>query len=402
MKKILFLCGNYALPTDSNSVCVKNLAEEFSNYGNEIWIMTCSEGRYNNTIHIVSREKNLFTKVLTFFENKRGVLWKLLFKIIQGIRYFYTLPFYPNVAPLVSFRLYKQARKIIELNKIDIVVATYRPYETIYASIKLKKKYGEKLRVVTYHLDLLTSPRNTSNLILKTKTSRHRHVIDNEIKVVDKLLLPTSAPMLDKSNVSYVDFPLFVSFKKDSRVAYNFDKKKINITYVGTIDKYNRNPHYIINLLSNLPIIFEKQILLHIWGKISDISMVNLINNSKVVKYHGTAQPEDVPGILRHSDFLLNIGNAITFQMIPSKIFQYFASSKPIISIVRNRHDVTIPYFQKYGYTYFVKEYDEISLKEKEKSFVRFVENNIGIEIPSVYDKFESSTPQYICSQILL
>ena len=45
------------------------------------------------------------------------------------------------------------------------------------------------------------------------------------------------------------------------------------------------------------------------------------------------------------------------FHLVPSKIFQLFASGKPILNYVFDRNDVSLPYFERYENTYWV--YDD-------------------------------------------
>ncbi len=94
----------------------------------------------------------------------------------------------------------------------------------------------------------------------------------------------------------------------------------------------------------------KKRIVLHIWGKITDEKTMTQINVSQFIQYHGLIENVYTAYLLKTADFCLNLSNAITYNMVPSKIFQLFALSKPIINIVANDNDVSLEYFIKNEY----------------------------------------------------
>ena len=52
--------------------------------------------------------------------------------------------------------------------------------------------------------------------------------------------------------------------------------------------------------------------------------------------------------IYKKSNFLLNIGNSTTYQL-PSKIFEYMITQKPILNLIYDSNDLTIPILEKYN-----------------------------------------------------
>ena len=405
-ENILLLCSDYASPSHANSICVQNLAEEFVREGHKVWVMSWAESMEereftHNGVNIVERKRNLFSRVICFFGDKEGPIWSFLFKMIQLFRFAYTFLFYPNVAPMDSWRLGRSAARLITEKGITTVVATYRPYETIKAAIELKKRFGEKIWVSTYHLDLLTSPDNTSVFILKAKNKQHDKALHKELKMVDRILLPNSAPICDNCKVRYVDFPVFVCNKIEFLPAISFDNTKINISYVGSLDIVNRNPEKFFSILSDIPLVEGREVILHIWGKLSDNEVKKMVDSSPKVIYHGMARSEEVPGLLSASDFLLNVGNGITYKMIPSKVFQYFASAKPIINLVRHKDDASLPYFKKYGYSLPLYLIDDVNEADLVAAIIAFINRYYRIKLSISPSLFEESSPSFICKQIV-
>lgn len=114
-----------------------------------------------------------------------------------------------------------------------------------------------------------------------------------------------------------------------------------------------------------MPKIHDKTVKLHVWGKLSGVDFSGLNN----VEHHGMANVNEVPSILRNADFLLNVGNGITYKMIPSKIFQMFAAKKNILFCVRSDKDTSLPYFEKYGHVVIIKEYENKIEEDRKKNY---------------------------------
>lgn len=401
---MLFLCGHYAFPSAANSICVQNIAEHMVSCSHEVFVLAKGfeyhgEEETINGVKVLKYQGDSFGAVLEYFENKKGFFNLFLFYLFQFIRYLIIMWFYPQTSPQDTPKLLQRSKKLIEEENIDVVIATYKPYETIKVAIDLKREYREKIKVITYHLDLLTNPNNKLSLIVNYKRYKTHKAIFNEIEFVDKIFIPSTAPQINSKKVDYVDFPLYIPEilnKADTSTNNWFKSDTINISIVGTLSKSNRDPTYFFSLIEKLPLINEKKVILHVWGKLSDIT----IEGFPSIIYHGIASINEVPGILSGSDFLLNIGNSVTYRMIPSKIFQFFATKKPIIFCISSSEDRSKPYFEKYGYTCFV-EVNKNDIDNDICSLITFIKDNYKRTI-EVDDKlFEKSTPAYICDRIL-
>ena len=399
---ILFLCGHYAFPTAANSVCVQNLAEEFQRKGHRVFVLAkgCEyrgEREVINGVTVWKHYGDAFGRVVNFYNKHRNWFWKVLFATIQLFRYLYIVWSYPVTSPKDTPRLCKRAQEIIDKEGIDIVVATFMPYDAIKAAMQLKERYGGRLIVETYHLDLLTNPNNESPLVAGVKKRQAEKAIEKELSIIDRILLPYTAPKIDNAKVRYVDFPLYIPDAVDSSTnTYRFDPNDINIAIAGSLDNTNRNPLYFCKLVGMLTKIQGKKVKLHVWGRLSGVNLQNL----KHVEYHGMAEVADVPSILRGADFLLNVGNAITYKMIPSKIFQMFAAKKNILFCVRSDKDKSRPYFEKYGHVSFIEEYKS-DLEVDLKKITAFIDSNYQNAIEVDDSLFISSTPAHICQRII-
>ena len=88
--------------------------------------------------------------------------------------------------------------------------------------------------------------------------------------------------------------------------------------------------------------------------------MLDIERNSDIVEHHGLIDNLEVHSLLMKSDYLLNISNAILYRLLPSKMFAMFATGKPIINIVFNPNDSSIPFFKRYGNCLFVEMWKDV------------------------------------------
>ena len=203
--------------------------------------------------------------------------------------------------------------------------------------------------------------------------------------------------ILDKNKIKYVGFPVFIEEKTSEKCDLPFEKDVINISYIGSLSSDNRNPAYVLSLLEQAEKLLIRKVMVHFWGDMG--GMKQMIENSPVATYHGKIENRFVRYIMDNSDFLLNVDNAISYSMLPSKVFGMFATGKPIISVVAHSQDATLPYFEKYNHSVDVKEYekspdDALHLAE---GIAAMLENHIS-ESKGLFDDFR---PETICDMIL-
>ena len=139
--------------------------------------------------------------------------------------------------------------------------------------------------------------------------------------------------------------------------------------------------------------------MLHIWGFVREsVTLEKLKAYSIFVTYHGMIDPSEVMDILQKSDILLNISNKVSYNAVPSKIFQLFSTKKPIINIIRHREDYAKRYFEKYPSVFFIEEYlnDADSMK-----MAKYIDNSYGKAVEISDSLYESSTPRYISDLII-
>lgn len=403
-KNILFLISRFSKNTDANGICIKNISDELIKMGHSVWVIEASECNYDNIIYdgikFYGIKETAFTKLSRFFSKKTSWYSKIVFEFISFVRHLIVIFLYPNVSPCRAVKVRNKALAIINQCKIDIIVGVLYPYESVYSIMSIKKMMKDDIYAISYHLDLLSSPNDSNKYVKKYKQWKSKSWLNKEYSIVDRMILPESVSQhLYDNKIRYVDFPLYVN-KQLVEYDYQFPDNVINITYIGSLDKNNRNPEMIIRMINDYNKLNKKAIVLHIWGILADATVTNLIKDSDCVQYHSYLENKYIDYLLKYSDFLLNISNMITYNMIPSKIFQLFKSKKPIINYVQHQDDCTLSYFQKYDNVLNINSFDDDYIIQLEK-LNGFILNNINVVSLTTEETFIRSTPSYICKQLL-
>lgn len=378
MRNILIICNNYSTGKDANGVCAKNVVEQLRREGHNVYIIT----EYDKSI-----ERDEFVNFIKEEKQRNGFIEK----IIKAYNY-------PNTMKERAKKYIIMARKIIQIKNIDIVISFYKPFDTIFAAYTLKKEFSNVF-FVNYHMDILTDPDEPNCFLKLYKCIKAKMFFKREYRLIDLVLLPMSLSGVYKEiNIEYVDFPLYIKYYSDEK--YNtdfFNHNVINIVYIGTLDYFNRNPHFFFELLKEYNNYNRKKIELHIWGNI-DQKVSQMIDGINVI-YHGYIQNKFVRSIQLQADFILNVSNKITYNWIPSKIFDLFSIGKPIINILFNEKDVSIEYFKKYKFYFDITPKYCISCDEM-KNFKEFILQNLGRKSEINDLLFEKAMPEYLTAII--
>ena len=364
---ILFIGGDGINP-NANTVCVNNMAREMVSQGHHVWILAKGDEYVKDAGNIDGAElwqmpENYYGKLVERVTNNPSFLMRLWFDIFALLRHFVIFFTYPNAAPGRAKNVSKKAKQIVRDNNIQLVVAIFNRFENIYSGLQIKKEYGDKVKVVSYHLDLRTASINPSRLVRNFIYKKGLASIVDENRIVDKMLIPYSGQKdieslqgLDLSKIVFVGFPVYIKEKVHDVCDVPFENDTINVTYIGSLSRDNRNPQYILSILERASKQLKRNIMVHFWGDAG--GMEDMLEKSPVAVYHGMIDNRYVKHVMLMSDFLLNIGNAVAYTMLPSKVFGMFATGKPIINIIAHPLDATLPFFARYNYSLDIKEFE--------------------------------------------
>lgn len=233
----------------------------------------------------------------------------------------------------------------------------------------------------------------------------------------EHIMLPVSArkkadlELNDFKNVIYYEFPTFITEdqpQSDSKAeTERDDPQTLKLVFAGTMDSAYRNPKPMLQVIDRVAqMLPDRKICLDVFGggDCSELFRNFAANENLSVTYHGRVPKEKVVEYETRADFLVNIMNAYE-AIVPSKIFELFATCKPIINFITLSDDGSLEYFEKYPFCHTV---DWLHAPEENRAQV--VRNLSEFMIGNQYYRadrrkietlFNECTPQYVADQII-
>jgi glycosyltransferase involved in cell wall biosynthesis len=191
---------------------------------------------------------------------------------------------------------------------------------------------------------------------------------------------------IDPEKISYVNNGInlkeYDKFKKELiYIEFEISNDSFNVFYTGTISHYNGVEY----LIKAAKIIDEKNLKIKFYvvgdglllEKIKNITQEYNLNN---IEFTGHIDKRYIPSILEKSDLNLLLGIKIDlnkYGLSPNKLFDYFASGKPVISNRMTKYDIVSD--ENAGITVL----DE-SAEELAKGIIHFYDMKINN-----YDKYQ-------------
>ncbi len=397
-KRILLITQEYPARTSPTALAVAAVIERLKqNY--EVYCLSFRRNQItnntqnNNIFYLYEQEKN----------NKNKILSRMFFRLQQ----LFMIPFYPIFHPIRQLKLNKRAVEICKQYCIDIVICVSFPFESVVAG-RYIKKIMPQVKIVSYLIDAYacgTLPKYLPRGYALTKKQNYEK---KNIQNSDLIIAMESSKFYYNKqkesfykNIQYLN-PAFMSHPPANCVINNsiIKKGKINIVYTGYLYLPDRNPTYIIHLLSSLN---NKDVRLIFIGK-SDIGQI--IEDEKksfpgeLIQLDFLPHNELAP-ILKGADVLLHLGVS-NDNAISGKIFEYMSYGKPIISIYFKEKEATLPYFKKYPLSCCINS-NTVLFEDAKKQLNDFLQKSIEKEISydDVYRLFYTSTPEAFCEIII-
>lgn len=412
--KILFVIKNYYPYDDGSSNCVKCIAEELSNLGEDVHILSMKydfnvldeENCLNIKIHrILDKYEVPMSDLINNIKNSNKAIrfikkiQVILLKSLRRIEYKF------NKDTILHYERKITTNKIKELNKkyeYDTIISVSQPFFTSVSTYKAIK--NKKTKFVIYQLDPFSN-----NLELDKKYKNKRLKIEKKIfnranKIIATDLIYNEnlqGELRSYSNkMSVLKFPLIKEKIKD--VATDdiiLSKDYINCVFVGHLYKNIREPKYLLELFKNMN---SKNIKIIIIGSGMRDMLKEYKNflGEKLEVYEKISQKAAFNAMI-NSDILINLGNSIANQM-PSKILDYISTGKPIINLYKIDNCPTLEYTKDYELALNIKEGQEIN-KELISKIEKFCDINKGkyIDFNEIKNKYLECNPRYVSEKFI-
>lgn len=227
-------------------------------------------------------------------------------------------------------------------------------------------------------------------------------------KRLDKMVIPTllEQDYTDPEFAPYrhklcaAEFPGIVQYETCPS-AVEFPGEKTNLLFAGNFYDKIRRPEYLLSLMDSMP----ENVCLHILGELycsvgpELAAHMEQLTACGRLKLHGSVSAEQARAAMHKADVLINLGNAIDNQL-PSKIFEYFSTGKPVIHIQKIPECPCLPYMERYGNALVLSEAEPISANA-EKAAAFCMEGTHCLEFDTVSARFRDCTIPYVADLFL-
>ncbi len=300
---------------------------------------------------------------------------------------------------------FPKINQYIKDQEYDAIISMSYPFECHHLGYKLKKENPE-IKWYAYYLDPYFSNHGMADI-----KDECLALEDEVLSLCDGMFLtPILYREFEESILKkyiercYVcEFPNLVDFReKTGNGVVNFDDAYINCVFTGHMYNKIRNPKFLFDLLLKA----DKKIRFYIVGGFygeleSGMKAHYVAALGDRLQITGSVDLQEALAVMNDADILVNIGNLIPNQL-PSKIFDYMSTGKPIVNICKLRECPSLAYMEKYPLCLNVFEPEGLS-DAVVQEFEKFCTEAKGKQIPfaQIREQFITSSPEYVAKQMV-
>lgn len=325
--------------------------------------------RFNSMTFLTTKNilMHVSTNPLSSFYAIAERIWHRLFTLLKCNRSF--------LRRSLVYETQKALEKL-KYEQYDIIIPVSGYYEATCASLKYAKK--NKIPMILYQVD----PCST-NCVYSPESYRNRFDFEQRVYqycsyvITTPIIAKEMAGLLKKPDVAKMVPMMFPNVEpihsKGQDIALS--KKQILCVFTGRIYRGARDPQFTLRLFSAL---HTDAIKLKLIG-VDQADLARYVDTTSLpssIECCGSLPFKEAQAAIEDADFLVNIGNVVINQL-PSKLFEYISSGKPIINICTSRECPSIPYMKRYQLAINLFANDEDVAKQVQ-ALKRFVLENTG------------------------
>lgn len=359
-KKILFTADSYINMATANGVCVKEVIGALGKKEYEIHVLCFNHGdelddEIVDGIYIHRIQPDAVNLLRYAYEKrKKGLLqtiYKTAMKFLNRLETAIFLSVFPMRSPVFAMRCYCKVKALHKKYRFNAIVASYCPFETVYAGYRLKKAEGKKLKLITYYLDSISNQTvkiqlpydlldkigwnwekrffNISDLVINMKCHEKRYNQGRYHSYRKKMCIADVPQMVDHQ---------LESIDTDSRSI-------IRVVYAGLLRENLVEDMF--ELISGF--LSAKKMELYVYGRSTISSVQKYLSKEALsgVHFEGFLPHEMILEIENKADVLISMGNT-GIDFVPSKIFEYMSFGGKIIHFYNYDEDAALPYYNLY------------------------------------------------------
>lgn len=397
-KTVIFLTSKYMPRPGGTGICVHFVAQELVKRDYVVNVICFDDGNGREEteidgVHIVRVKTPIYMDNEPNYSRSHTVLlrvYSILSKLLNINKY-------PLRSRFLVKRYQKELGILLRSYPSSIVIPTFTPLEAVVAVLNTIKKYS--LKSVYYSTDTLSNESGTSGIIPDRYRKKMGVAWEKKIfEAFDKLIIMEChkdhysslvfKPFFQKMVIA--NFPLLNSPTIQSTQSNKSDSNEKLIVYAGTLYRSLRNPIYCCSLLMKLIDITPMKAVFMGGGDCNDIMEKYEEESKGAIQYLGMQDHATVINYLQSADMLLSIGNKES-PMMPSKVFEYISTGKPIIHVYTWEKDPCIEPLVKYGNALLIDENQGIELEK----VVEFMNTCKIMSFDKVSKIFDNARPEY-------
>ena len=275
-----------------------------------------------------------------------------------------------------DIKIYLKTLNELDLS-IDMIIPTCLPFDTVRAALLYKQTHECRVIPVLYDMFAESQRLQRFKWNKKLKMRANLKLEEEMLKQSDRVLhMPSWTEHFElhwpelKEKRREIEHPLIVRPERTKLEGY--DQDKIHIAYTGVVDSVVRNPQFVLNFISGE--IFT-DIVFHFYSLGSAQSLVEKAAQSRKNLFsHGQVSGSIAHQVMNTADLLLSIGNNDNTQM-PSKIFEYMSTGKPILHFAQVPDDRTVRILKRYPMAHIVFR-DSGNTEYQRREAYRFISDN--------------------------
>lgn len=339
VRKLLILAYEYLPVENANTKIVRNLcgilAESCS-----VDVVTAKKPEVpvpenDGRVHVIRLPEYSFHREKCTGRLTPGILARMISAKVRGKLT------HDETVPMLS-ELYEYGiRTTVRPEDYDAVISFSAPFLTHVCASRLVRGTGVPWTAVCF------DPFFSNRIYDPERREARKKLEESVLAGAQRVLItyPTDRDYL-RTGVAFRDKILGVEMPGIApcvKTANNSEREKCRCTFFGSLYREIRNPRQTAALFMTAGDSIEMRFA----GRLVDATEAELFpagNTCKVIgELSGAALAEEYDA----ADVLVNIGNAVDNQM-PSKIFEYISTGKPIINIFKSPECPTLKYLEKY------------------------------------------------------
>lgn len=388
MNRILVVSSKSYEKARADGICGKNLKEGF--HSDEVFLLGYADLDNNG---LLNRGNNEFEFFYQENKNKENKLTKTVKRLIK---------------PFIDKELVKQYEKhiedIIQRETIDTLVAVFFPLETVVAVSNIKTKYP-KIKTIIYEVDSSTDVEYYLSRLDKHYIEAYKRYMKILYKYYDYVLVMNAhykhvyecfGKVLG-NKLKKIDSPV-LCFNEKMEYDNRNNRNVINFFYTGFLNSETYSPEPILEFFDINKDKLNWRLHFYSRGNCEDMLIKASLKDDRI-SVHGYVNKDELNKKMMEADVFLSVSYDFKPNSIPSKVFEYFNSNRPVIHFCEKENIFTKEYMNKYPRGYVV--YTSRMIEDNNK-LVDFVNKSIKGEFPLIDAKnmFEMNTPEYSANLI--